>query len=500
MSPVPTTGPRVAIIGSGLSGLAMGSALKRAGMEDFTIFEKAAEVGGTWRENTYPGLTCDVPGRFYQFRNRPNPEWSHLFAPGSEIQQYIQRYATEEGLRPHIRFGQEVTDAAWQDGRWRLRTADGAEDTADVVVTATGVLHHPKMPDIGGMASFDGPSFHSARWDHAVELAGKRVAVVGTGSTSCQIVGALAGVASHVDVYQRSRHWVIEAPNPKYHAWTKALLRRWPKLSLIGYYGLRGTLFDWFAQAPVVPGPRRKLIQAFVRAQFRLHVRDKALRERITPDHEPFCTRLITAPNYLSAIQRPDVDVITEGIGRIEPAGPRTKDGALHPADVIVYATGFDAHAFMRPMAIAGKDGLTLDEAWVNGPQAYRSVALPGFPNLFTLQGPHSPVGNYSLLAIAETQVGYIMQWLERIRAGEVAWATPRQDVTDAYYREMEQNFPNTAWAGGCQSWYHDANGKIGIWAWTIQRHKQMLARIEPQDFEIHRPATASAAVPDLVG
>lgn len=498
--PAATTAPRVAIIGSGLSGMAMGSALLRAGLRDFTIFEKAGEVGGTWRENRYPGLTCDVPGRFYQFRNRPNPDWSHLFAPGPEIQRYMERYATEEGLRAHIRFDSEITDATWQAGHWRLRTAGGEEHDADVVVAATGVLHHPKLPDLPGRDSFAGPSFHSARWDHTADVAGRRVAVVGTGSTSCQIVGALAGVASHIDVYQRSPHWVIEAPNPRYAERTKALLRRFPKLNLVGYYGLRATLFDWFAQAPVVPGPRRRIIQAYVRAQFRLHVRDRALRDRITPDHEPFCTRLIIAPNYLSAIQRPDVDVVTDGIGRVEPAGIRTKDGALHPADVIVYATGFDAQAFMRPMTITGKDGVTLERAWANGPRAYRSVALPGFPNLFTLQGPHSPVGNYSLLAIAETQVGYVMQWLERMRAGEVAWAAPRQDVTDAYYREMEQAFPNTAWAGGCRSWYHDAEGKVGIWAWTIRRHKQMLARIEPSDFEIQRPAATPASVPDLVG
>lgn len=483
--------PSVAIIGAGLSGMIMGSALKDSGIESFTIFEKAGEVGGTWRENRYPGLTCDVPGRFYSFRKRPNPDWSHLLAPGSEIQQYMLRYADEEGLRRFMEMDTEIASAEWEGDHWRLVTAAGDEHHADVVVCATGVLHHPKMPEIEGMETFAGPSFHSARWDESVSLADKRVAIVGTGSTSAQIVGAIAGVASHVDVYQRSRHWVFEIANPEYSDRTRKLLNRFRKLNRVGYAFWDHVLRDFFGHAVITPGPRRRFAQWLVRWNMNHVIKDDALRAKIVPDYEPLCKRLVIAPNYLKALQRPDVELLTDGIDRVESGGIRTKDGVLHEADVIVYCTGFDAAAFMRPMAITGKDGLTLEEAWADGPQAYRSVAIPGFPNMFTLQGPHSPVGNYSLVAVAETQVAYAMQWIERIRRGEVVAASPRQDVTDAYYREMEKSFPTTTWAGGCQSWYHNAEGKIGIWAWSVKRHGQLLDHVEPADFEIERPVAA---------
>lgn len=486
--------PSVAIIGAGLSGLAMGMALQDAGMPDFTIYEKADDVGGTWRENQYPGLTCDVPGRFYQFHAMPNPDWTHRYAAGPEIQRYIRKVAHERDLVRNIRFATEVTEAVWEDDHWRLTTSDGAHRTADVVVAATGVLHHPKMPDIAGMDTFAGRSFHSARWEHDAPIEGKRLAVVGTGSTSAQIVGALAGKAAHIDVYQRSRHWVAEMSNPRYSRAGRALLRRFPKLNYLSYHGLRAVLFDWLAQGVVQPGAARRVFQGIARKNFESHVKDPELRARIEPDYPPLCKRLIIAPNYLTALQRPDVDLITDHVDRIEPGGIRTQDGVLHPADVIVYATGFNAGAFMRPMQITGKDGLTLEEAWKDGPRAYRSVALPGFPNLFTLQGPHSPVGNYSLIRIAETQVHFVMQWLEQMRAGEVVAVSPTAEATDAYYRDLRAAIPNTVWDTGCHSWYHDAQGNVQLWPWTAKRHREMLSHPIPAHFEIQRPAPVPAA------
>lgn len=499
MSRSTSAGPRVAIIGSGLSGLAMAMALQDAGMRDFTIFEKAQDVGGTWRENQYPGLTCDVPGRFYQFHDAPNANWSHLYAPGREIHRYIRKVVADRALEPHIRFGAEVTEARWEDNHWRLRTADGEEHVADVVVSATGVLHHPRMPRIEGMDTFAGPSFHSARWRHDVDVTGKRLAVIGTGSTSAQIVGALAGTASHIDAYQRSRHWVVEMGNPRYSRLGRALRRRFPKLNYVSYHLLRAVIFDWLAQGVVEPGLARRVCQGIARRNFEYHVKDPELRSKIEPDYQPLCKRLIVAPNYLTALQRPDVDLVTEGIERIEPDGVRTADGVLHPADVIVYATGFDASAFMRPMRVTGTDGLTLDEAWKDGPRAYRSVALPGFPNLFVLQGPHSPVGNYSLIRIAETQVHFIMQWLEQMSAGRVAAVAPREEATDAYYRDLRAAIPNTVWDTGCRSWYHDAEGNVQLWPWTAKRHREMLAHPIPEHFDIVRPGAVPEQPAELV-
>lgn len=487
--------PRIVIIGAGFSGLGMAAQLRRAGFEDFTVYEKGERVGGTWRDNRYPGLTCDVPSRFYQYSFAQKPDWTHLFSPGAEIKDYLEHFAEEEGLLPHVRFATEVSSASWDGTQWQLTLTDGSTYEADVVVTATGVLREPLMPEIAGADTFEGEAFHSARWNDDCVTTGRRVAVVGTGSTGVQIVGALAGVASKVTVFQRSRHWVMTTPNPPYPAFWNSLVARYPVLSRRGYDRWRKLLFDGLSQAVVQPGLKRRLWQAAIRIGYRLQIRDSDLRAMVTPDYEPLCKRLIASPNWFRAIQRPDVEIVADGIERIEPTGIRGTDGRLHEIDVIVYATGFDAHAFVRPMSITGTNGMTLDEAWVDGPTAYRTVAIPGFPNLFMLQGPHSPVGNYSLLSIAETQIGWIMQWLERMRRGEVASAEPTEAATAAYYSALRSAIPNTVWNAGCRSWYHAPDGTPDIWPWTAQHHKDLLAEIQSGDFHIERPAPAAAPV-----
>jgi len=474
---------RVAIIGAGMSGLCMGEALKRAGLEDFTIYEKADEVGGTWRENRYPGLTCDVPSRFYSFSFAPNPEWSSAFSPGSEIQEYFVRTADERGLRSHIRFGAEVTDARWQDGHWRLRMADGESAEADLLVTATGVLHHPKLPEIEGRNTFAGAAFHSARWDETVDLRGKRVAVIGTGSTGVQITGAVAGVADRLLLFQRTPQWIAPVSNVRYSPLSRAVLRRVPALNRLVYRFYQEVLEGLVGQAVTRPGWQRTVISAACRANLRLGVRDGELRARLTPDYPPMCKRLVMSTRFYPAVQRGDVDVITTGIERIEPRGIVTDDGVLHELDVIVYATGFDAHAYMRPMTITGEDGRTLDEAWADGPRAYRTVALPGFPNLFTLMGPHSPIGNHSLIAVAETQAGYIVDWIERMRDDRLSSVVPTDEATDAYYDQLKAAFPGTIWVTGCQSWYLDDAGLPELWPWTPGRHRKMLTGVQRSDF-----------------
>jgi cation diffusion facilitator CzcD-associated flavoprotein CzcO len=486
---------RVAIVGAGMSGLCMGEALKRAGLEDFTIYEKADEVGGTWRENRYPGLSCDVPSRFYSFSFAPNAEWSSAFSPGSEIQEYFVRTADERALRRHIRFGAEVTDARWQGGHWRLRTADGESAEADLLVTATGVLHHPKLPDIEGRNTFAGAAFHSARWDETVDLRGKRVAVIGTGSTGVQITAAVAGVAERLLLFQRTPQWIAPVPNVRYSSLSRAVLRRVPALNRLLYRFYQEVLEGLLGPAVTRPGWQRTLIGAACRANLRFGVRDAELRARLTPDYPPMCKRLVMSTRFYPAVQRGDVDVITTGIERIEPRGIVTDDGVLHELDVIVYATGFDAHAYMRPMTITGEDGRTLDEAWADGPRAYRTVALPGFPNLFTLMGPHSPIGNHSLIAVAEAQAGYIVNWIERMRDDRLLSVVPTDEATDAYYDQLKAAFPGTIWVTGCQSWYLDDAGLPELWPWTPARHREMLTGVQRSDFRtsarhLHRDRT----------
>jgi cation diffusion facilitator CzcD-associated flavoprotein CzcO len=482
------TDPRVIVIGAGFSGVGMACALQEAGLRDFTVYEKADGVGGTWHHNRYPGLTCDVPSRFYQYSFDLNPDWNRVFSPGPDIRRYVEGVVARRGLEPHVRLRTEVQDARWEDGRWHVRLTDGTTDAADVLVCATGVLHRPTVPAIRGLETFAGAAFHSSQWDDSVPLEGRRVAVIGTGSTGVQITGALAGVASKVTVFQRSRHWVSHIPNPRYTAVGKALARRFPVMGRLGYHGYRFAAFDFLSQAVVVRGARRRGWQAVIRAGYPMYIRDAELRARVTPDYPPLCKRLIASPTWFRAIQRPDVEIVTEGIERIEPTGIRDRTGRLHEVDVIALATGFDAQAFMRPMRITGADGLTLEDAWRDGPRAYRTVALPGFPNLFTLQGPHSPAGNYSLVSLSETQIAFVMQWVQRIRRGEVATVMPTAEATADYYRALRAKAPDTVWAEGCRSWYHSADGTVELWPWTAKHFRELLAAPVAEHFEVTRP------------
>lgn len=476
--------PSVAVVGAGMSGLCMGDLLSRAGFDDFTIYEKADEVGGTWRENRYPGLTCDVPSRYYSYSFSPNPSWSSAFSPGPEIQRYFVEMSERRGLRSHIEFGAEIVAARWDGARWKLKTRDGEAREADVLVTATGVLHHPKIPSIAGSETFTGEAFHSARWNDAVELRGQRVAVIGTGSTGVQLTVAGARVAERLLLFQRTAQWVLPLPNHSYSEATRSVLRRVPVLNRVTYRAYQ-TAFEVLAQAVTAPGWQRTLIAGLCRANLRFAVRDPELRARLTPDYEPMCKRLVMSASFYPAVQRENVELVTAGIDHIEPAGIVTDDGVLHELDVIVYATGFDAHAYMRPMAITGADGLTLDQAWADGPRAYRTIAMPGFPNLFTLMGPHSPVGNFSLIAIAETQAGYVVQWLERMRRTGLRPVMPTPEATDEFNAELKSSFPGTVWVTGCQSWYLDKDGLPEVWPWTAARHREMLAEPEPSHFRI---------------
>jgi cation diffusion facilitator CzcD-associated flavoprotein CzcO len=475
---------RVAIIGAGMSGLCMAAKLQDAGINDYTIFEQADDVGGTWRDNTYPGLTCDVPSRFYSYSFRPNPEWSHLMSPGPEIQDYFQRVATERGIRRHIRFGTEVTSARYEDGRWRVTTAAGA-DTFDVLVTATGVLRVPQYPDIRGLETFAGSAFHSSRWNHSVSLPDKRIGLIGTGSTGVQITAELGGKVRELKVFQRTPQWVFPGVNPRYSRHTKAALSRWPALSTIGYRFWQFCFERLFFRAVVEPCWQRRLIATMCRWHLRLAVRDPELRRRLTPDYQAMCKRQVLAGHYYQAFQKPGVQLIDDAIDHVEPAGVVTADGTLHELDLLVLATGFDAHAYVRPMAIIGENGLTLEDAWADGPHAYRSVAVPGFPNLFMLMGPHSPVGNQPLVTIAENQADYAMWWINEIRAGRVAAAAPTETATKDYNELMKAAMPQTVWLTGCKSWYLGKNGLPELFPWVPQRHRKLLSSPELADFDV---------------
>jgi cation diffusion facilitator CzcD-associated flavoprotein CzcO len=472
------------IIGAGMSGICMGIKLKEAGIDSFTIYEKAAEVGGTWRDNTYPGLVCDVPSRFYSYSFAPNPDWSSHYSPGGEIHRYFKRVADRYGMRSHIRFGTKIVNGAFEDGRWLIATDDGEQIEADFLVSACGVLHHPNYPRIPGLENFAGEAFHSARWDHGVELRGKRIGVVGTGSTGVQLTCALAEVAGRLEIFQRTAQWVFPGPNPRYRALTRFLMRRFPALNRLAYRLWQKYFETVLGHAVVEPGWQRRFVDRVCRLNLR-RVRDRELRRKLTPDYEPMCKRLVVSAKFYDAVQKPTVDVVTTAIERVEPTGVVTADGELHELDVLVLATGFDAHAYLRPVELTGPGGITLEEAWRDGPRAYRTIALPGFPNFFMLMGPHSPVGNQSLVMVAETQADYILKLIRMFRNGELDALAPTPEATESFNAQMRDAMPATVWLTGCNSWYLGDSGFPELWPWTPDRHRDMLREPALEEYEL---------------
>jgi len=491
MKPDPRSGPsnpRVVVIGAGMSGLLAAIELERAGHRDVAIYEKADRLGGTWRENTYPGIACDVPSHFYSYSFAPNPDWSHRFAPGAEIQAYFEGVAKRFGVEGRVRCGVEVTRCAFEDGRWRLTLSDGSSDAADVVIAATGVLHHPSMPEIAGLESFSGACFHSARWDHDVPLDGRRVGVIGTGSTAIQITSALVDRVGSFELFQRTAQWVAPMENPAYTDAEKDAFRRHPETLEAMRAEMGRALTAGFANALVdADSPALAAIQAACLANLENSVQDPVLREKLRPTYRAACKRLIISSDFYAAIQRPHATLVTEGIERIEPGGVRTRDGRLHELDVLVLATGFRVDRFVRPMQVTGQDGIALDDVWKDGPFAYLAMCVPGFPNFFLLQGPNSPVGNFSLIDVAELEVAYVLQLVERIRAGacdEVAVSHAAMQRFDAERRVAARR---TVWATGCRSWYLDADGLPTAWPWTFDRFREELAAPRLADYELRR-------------
>lgn len=462
----------------------MGAKLRMAGIESFRIYEKADRIGGTWQANTYPGLSCDVPSRYYSYTFAPNPDWTHVYSPGPEIWAYLDRVARDYELYDRVSLGTEVAAARWVDGRWVLRTSAGEEAEYDFLITGAGGLVHTHKPPIPGLGSFAGASFHSAEWDHSVPLAGRRIGVIGTGSTGMQITRALAPVAGRYELYQRTPQWILPVGNRRYSRPGRWLYRRVPALNRFAYRVWQAQIEWLLGRATVRDGFARRLISSACRRHLN-KIKDPDLRRRFTPDYEPMCKRLLMGTKFYELFERPNVELVDAGIDHVEARGIVTADGRLHELDVIVLATGFDAHQFLKPMELIGPGGVRLSELWDGEPFAYRTVALPGFPNLFTLIGPHSPFGNQSLFTISETQMDYAMRFIERWRRGDLDAAWPTREATDLYNQELRAAIPNTIWASGCQSWYIGRDGLPHAWPWTPERHREMLAEPQLEEWEL---------------
>ncbi|MGW4246899.1 flavin-containing monooxygenase [Nocardia sp. NPDC004722] len=477
--------PRIVIIGAGVSGIASAITLQRNGFDDFVILEKGSDVGGVWHWNHYPGLTCDVPSQVYQFGFAPKPDWSHVFAPGPEIQRYLADVVEQYGLRPHVRVNSEVVATTFTGTGWTVETVDGSRYEADFVIAATGVLHHPAVPDLPGLAEFTGPVVHTARWDDTVATDGRRIAVIGTGSTGVQVVSALQPAAEHITHFVRSPQWVIWAPMwlPQ-PAVIGAVLNKLPQVNRALYQaGMAGAKL--FTDVVTRPSWRRRAVQEYARLSLRAQIRQPELREQLTPDYEPLCKRQVLSGSYYRALRARNAELITTGIEAVTPTGIRTTDGRHHEVDLIVLATGFRAHDYMRPMNLVGRDGVSIDDAWVKGPRAYRMTAIPGFPNLFTVLGPHSPTGSIPLHHAAEVTARYITRWIQRWSAGEFDTVEVTEEAADRFESEVADAMGPTVWNTGCNSWYFTEGGSIDLLPFDRAHMESMLAEPDPADFRL---------------
>lgn len=481
--------PRIVIIGAGIGGIAAAHTFAEAGFTDFVILEKGSDVGGVWYWNRYPGLTCDVPSQLYQFGFAPKPDWNRVWATGAEIQRYHRDLVDSLGLDTHLRLDSEVLSTHWDEDTktWTVTTVNGARYEADFVVCATGVLHHPFIPEIPGLADFTGPIVHTARWDDGLVTAGRRVAVIGTGSTGVQVVSALAPEAAQVTHFVRSAQWVLWAPmgiaQPRL---VGALLRRAPRAHRrIFDVAIRGS--GLFTDVVIRPSWRRRAVQRYARLSLWAQVRDKALRSKLTPDYQPLCKRQVVSGTYYRAIQRDNVGLVTDDIVEVTRTGIRTAGGVEHEFDAIVLATGFRAHDYMRPMEIVGRDGVTIEDAWAKGPRAYRMTAIPGFPNLFTVLGPNSPTGSIPLQHSAEQTARYIVGWLRQFRDGEVTAVEVTEEATSRFNDDVAEALGPTVWNTGCNSWYFSDAGTVDLWPFDRATLDAMLAEPDPADYHVDR-------------
>jgi cation diffusion facilitator CzcD-associated flavoprotein CzcO len=484
---------RVAIVGTGFSGLGMAIRLKQEGIDDFVVFERAGEVGGTWRDNTYPGVACDVPSHLYSFSFAPNPGWSRTFSPGREIQDYLRRCAARFDVTPHVRFEHEVTAAAWDEGsqRWRIETSGGTF-TAQVLVAGPGPLSEPSIPRIPGLDSFQGPAFHTARWDHDEDLRGKRVAVIGTGASTIQVVPEIQPLVAKLHLFQRTAPWIMPHPDRALSTHEHKLYRRLPAAQL----AMRAAIY-WARETFVLPFIHRRLAplpERMARRHLESQVRDPELRRKLTPDYTIGCKRILISNDYYPALSKPNVELETDGIREVRQHSIVTADGRELEVDAIVLGTGFRVTDMPAAGYIRGRSGESLADAWKGSMQAYLGTSIAGFPNLFMLVGPNTGLGHNSIVFMIESQLAYVLDALRTMDARGLASVDVRPDVQEAYNVELQEGLSDTVWSrGGCASWYLDDTGRnTTLWPRGTWSFRTRTRRFDPAAYTLR----ARAAVP----
>ncbi|MER5429192.1 NAD(P)/FAD-dependent oxidoreductase [Streptomyces sp. NPDC002588] len=499
---------RVAVIGSGFGGLGAAVRLRREGITDFVVLERAGSVGGTWRDNSYPGCACDVPSHLYSFSFAPNPDWPRTFSGQEHIRAYLEHVTDLFGLRPHLRLDSEVLRMTWDERelRWDIETSRGRY-AADVVVSATGPLSEPKVPDVPGLGGFPGKVFHSARWDHGHDLAGRRVAVVGTGASAIQIVPAIQPAVSRLTLFQRTPPWVMPRVDRAISGAERALHRALPFTGQVRrglLWGIRELQVQAFTKHPNELG----FVEQLARRNMARAIKDPALRARLTPDYRIGCKRILLSSTYYPAIARPNVDVVASGLSEIRGSTLIAADGTEAEADVIVFGTGF--HVTDMPIAerVVGADGRTLAESWKDGMAALRGASAAGFPNWMSVIGPNTGLGNSSMILMIESQLNYMADYLRQLDVlgvppgpqgtggGRVA-LDARPSAVDAWNGRVQDRLKRTVWnTGGCTSWYLDASGRnTTVWPGTTAEFRRATRRVDLAEYEVLRaPARKPSA------
>ncbi len=450
----------VAIVGAGFAGIGTAIRLRNSGIENFVLLERGSAVGGTWRDNTYPGAACDIPSRLYSYSFAPNPNWSHTYSGSAEILDYIHTMVDEFDIESRIRFGHNVVDIIWNEasGHWHLSIDGHADVRARTVVMASGPLANASLPNIRGIDTYEGHKIHSARWDHGFDFEGKKIAVVGTGASAVQIVPELVKIADTVKVFQRTPGWTLPRVNRKTQAGTKRRYAQYPQTQ-----ALARSLWFWghesVALGVVWKTPLTRIVELVGRAHLRRQVRDPWLRRQLTPRFRAGCKRLLMTSDYYPALQKPNCTLVTWPIATLSPKGIRTVEGVEHQFDAIVFATGFDVSNTGTPIPITGRDGRVLADEWNTGAKAYKSIAVSGYPNMYFTFGPNSGPGHSSALVYMEAQIDYIVEAISMVLDENLHSADVRQDVQDAYNEDLQRRLAKTTWNSGCSSWYLTEDG-----------------------------------------
>ena len=469
------------MVGAGFGGIAAATMLRRAGYDDVTVFEKGDRVGGVWHHNTYPGAACDIPSHLYEFSFAPNPHWSRRYAPQAEIQAYVEGVARRHGVLDRVRTGTEVKSARWDEGRrkWILATAAG-DHRADLLITACGQLSVPKLPSIPGLESFEGPVFHTAEWRHDVDLVGKRVAVLGTGCSAIQVVPAIQSAARRIDVYQRSPGWTFPKGDYAYPPRVRQLFARFPALQRLDRAAVFA--FNEFGAAAMTRHTwMLPLLRMIGRRQIKKAIEDPELRRKVTPTDEIGCKRIMLTDDWYPALTEPNVDLVSERIAEVTPAGIRDESGFEREVDAIVLATGFKTHDFVAPMEVTGGDGRSLAAEWAGAPRAYLGLSVPGFPNMFLLYGPNTNGGTGSVVNTIEAGMRHVLAALGEMERADAGRIEVRREAAERFDRELRAALAKTVWHTGCTNWYVDEDGNDpSQWPSTWRAYGRRTERLEP--------------------